>query len=337
MINRKLCIVACCLGFGFALVAQAQPSAGGPDDQSKALEALRQAEKGRLMSTNAVVPATPVAANPVPDTEAAQALEALRQAEKGQPVAAPAIPAPAAAVAPAAAGVPAGNPEEDARALDALRQAEKTPSNAPAAAPAPVATAPAVAPAVATPVVAAPSIPNSQEDTRALEALRQAEAAKNPTAGNIAVTAASEQARKQREADAAREEQAIAEAEAQARQKKVEEEKTLGGVNGHEDADTVAAKAALEQYEKNMPAPTAGADNATVALERQKAQEEVARRVEELQKQIKSQPAAVTAPAANGISESKEERLRELLRRYNADEITPLEYHTERAKIVVEP
>jgi len=99
----------------------------------------------------------------------------------------------------------------------------------------------------------------------------------------------------------------------------------------------VAAKAALEQYEKNMPAPTAGADNATVALERQKAQEEVARRVEELQKQIKSQPAAVTAPAANGISESKEERLRELLRRYNADEITPLEYHTERAKIVVEP
>ena len=31
------------------------------------------------------------------------------------------------------------------------------------------------------------------------------------------------------------------------------------------------------------------------------------------------------------------QRLAELLRRYQADEITPLEYHTERAKIIAEP
>jgi len=29
---------------------------------------------------------------------------------------------------------------------------------------------------------------------------------------------------------------------------------------------------------------------------------------------------------------TKEQKLADLLRRYNADEITPLEYHTERAK-----
>lgn len=42
--------------------------------------------------------------------------------------------------------------------------------------------------------------------------------------------------------------------------------------------------------------------------------------------------AKVTAPLAG----SKEERLAELLRRYRADAITPLEYHTQRAKILAE-
>jgi hypothetical protein len=84
---------------------------------------------------------------------------------------------------------------------------------------------------------------------------------------------------------------------------------------------------------------------AAAALERQKAQEEVARRVEILQNQVKAQPVGAAPPAAvppaaapaPDASQSKEQRLRELLRRYNADEITPLQYHTERAKIVAEP
>jgi hypothetical protein len=37
------------------------------------------------------------------------------------------------------------------------------------------------------------------------------------------------------------------------------------------------------------------------------------------------------------ISETKEERLQALLEKYKADQITPEEYHTERAKIIGEP
>ncbi|MEK7781347.1 MAG: hypothetical protein AAB370_07585 [Verrucomicrobiota bacterium] len=42
-----------------------------------------------------------------------------------------------------------------------------------------------------------------------------------------------------------------------------------------------------------------------------------------------------TAPSP--LSGSKQERLAELLRRYKADEVTPQEYHTQRAKIIAEP
>jgi len=48
--------------------------------------------------------------------------------------------------------------------------------------------------------------------------------------------------------------------------------------------------------------------------------------------------AAASAPAANSNALStKEQKLAELLRRYQADEITPYQYHLERAKIVAEP
>jgi hypothetical protein len=103
----------------------------------------------------------------------------------------------------------------------------------------------------------------------------------------------------------------------------------------------VAATAALEQFEKKGPSTPQDADRQAEisALRRQKAQEEVAVRVENLQKQIKSQPTPSVPPAAvaPGGPQSKEQRLADLLRRYSADEITPLEYHTERAKIIAEP
>jgi hypothetical protein len=44
----------------------------------------------------------------------------------------------------------------------------------------------------------------------------------------------------------------------------------------------------------------------------------------------------VTAPPLP-ISGSKEARLTELLRQYRADQITPEQYHKERAKILAEP
>jgi hypothetical protein len=38
-----------------------------------------------------------------------------------------------------------------------------------------------------------------------------------------------------------------------------------------------------------------------------------------------------------GFSAAKEQRLKELLDRYMADEVTPEQYHAERAKILREP
>jgi hypothetical protein len=39
----------------------------------------------------------------------------------------------------------------------------------------------------------------------------------------------------------------------------------------------------------------------------------------------------------SSLSASKETRLAELLQRYKADQITPQEYHTQRAAILAEP
>jgi hypothetical protein len=83
------------------------------------------------------------------------------------------------------------------------------------------------------------------------------------------------------------------------------------------------------------------------AATRQKAQQDVASRVSSLQTQAQVNPpvvapsgAALASPsvpsAAPGVS-AKEQKLADLLRRYQADEISPLEYHTERAKIIAEP
>ncbi|HEX3716412.1 MAG TPA: hypothetical protein VH595_00460 [Verrucomicrobiae bacterium] len=281
MINRKLCIMACCLGMGVAIATQAQPAAGTSDDQKAALDALRQAEKGQPATTNSApaptAPATATAATT--DAENAQALEALRRAEGGHaahgPVAPAPAPAPAPTPAPEQAQAPvqavAPNPADNANALEALRRAERG-QVAPAAEP---------------------------NNAQTIQAQKQAEAAQ----------AQAEAARSQQSRDAER----------------AAEEKAL--------ADKTAEEAAARQ---------SGNDNAaaSAALQRQKAQDEVAQRLEKLQGQIKSQPAPTPAstPTENtGIAASKEQRLADLLRRYRADEITPLEYHTERAKIIAEP
>jgi hypothetical protein len=59
---------------------------------------------------------------------------------------------------------------------------------------------------------------------------------------------------------------------------------------------------------------------------------------------MENEPAVVVQPVvkpiqtpALPISATKEERLRALLEKYKADQITPAEYHTERAKIIGEP
>jgi len=46
--------------------------------------------------------------------------------------------------------------------------------------------------------------------------------------------------------------------------------------------------------------------------------------------------APILAPPSN-LPAAKEARLAELLKKYKADEVTPQEYQTERAKILAEP
>jgi hypothetical protein len=53
---------------------------------------------------------------------------------------------------------------------------------------------------------------------------------------------------------------------------------------------------------------------------------------------MKPSPAlqALQAPAAP-VSQDKQQRLAELLRKYKADQLTPEQYHAERAKILESP
>ena len=286
MINRKLCVVVCCLGVGFAHVAQAQSSGG--DDQSKALEALRQAEKAPAKTkSKAVIAATPAPAPASSDADNAQALDALRQAEKGAPTAAQAnaAPAPAPAAAPVAAA-PA-SPEDEARALEALHSAEQSQPSKPTD-------------------TAAASKANKEAEKAAI---RQKKA--DDLAAAQAKKEAEEKASQQAAADqAAARQKAADDAAAQLKQaqaeKKAAERARLEAASHPvqaqysapsakpDDADTIAARAALEQFEMNGGATSENPErhSEVEALRRQHAQEEAAWRVEALQKQIKSQPAA---------------------------------------------
>ena len=102
--------------------------------------------------------------------------------------------------------------------------------------------------------------------------------------------------------------------------------------------DNGNAPVAAAAVEKAMAEAAANQNAAADAESRKKAQDDVARRVAALQAQASPNPAAAPAGApAPTEAATKEGKLADLLRRYQADEITPLEYHTERAKIVAEP
>jgi hypothetical protein len=109
--------------------------------------------------------------------------------------------------------------------------------------------------------------------------------------------------------------------------------------------DQAQALQALRQAE--VPAAGKAPESAGAAARRKKEQEAVALRIEKLQKEMNHPaagtltaapaPSAAPSPAVAPAATGKEQRLADLLRRYQADEITPLQYHTERAKIVAEP
>jgi hypothetical protein len=74
----------------------------------------------------------------------------------------------------------------------------------------------------------------------------------------------------------------------------------------------------------------------------QPAQKQKAARPALPKKQMQNAPApakaaATTPPANTNALSAKEQKLADLLRRYQADEITPYQYHMERARIVAEP
>ena len=167
---------------------------------------------------------------------------------------------------------------------------------------APTASAPAVAPVPAAP--AAPVSPENQD--KALEALHQTEAAQVVTDQ----AAQNEAAKRQREQD----------------ELKIKQEKE-------------AKKAAAVEQSRIAKArkDAAAAEQARIA----KAKKEAAQpREPKPEVQNAHRPAQVVLrppPANTNALSAKEQKLADLLRRYQADEITPYQYHLERARIIAEP
>jgi hypothetical protein len=231
---------------------------------------------------------------------AATPQKAARKKKKAAKETTPAVVQPAAAV-PVGAGIS----DDQSKALEALRQAEAQPI-VPDQAPAPAAPAVSSVPAAPT-ALAAPAVPAAPAVTVAPIAPTVTSAPITPT---VTATPAAPISEAQQE-------------------------------------DQTKALQALRQAEE-QPAPPAQMTPAQAKKEaaaRKKAQDEAARRVqrvERLQSEMKNAPAptqTVSNPPSvntNALS-SKEQKLADLLRRYQADEITPYEYHLERAKIVAEP
>jgi translation initiation factor IF-2 len=311
---RKLSILAFCVAASIGFAAQAQSAADSSDDQAKVLEALRQAEH-----------ATPVEQ---------PAKSKKKPAKKSKPIVAPVAP-----TAQQPIGLPASSSDEEARAWEALRKAEHG-----QAAPA-MATPVVTAPAVTTPAATAPAAPitapasSPDDESRALEALRQAE---KPQHQNVqpSQTEANQvqnvQTRKEEEAIKAQQE---ADAKLHAEQERNEAAARLKEAEEAKKAAAAQARAAKIQEEADAKLKK---EEEKKKLATDKAQEESARRADKLLQKEMNHPTAASAAAAptssaTPLTGTKEQRLSDLLRRYEADEITPLQYHTERAKIIAEP
>jgi FKBP-type peptidyl-prolyl cis-trans isomerase (trigger factor) len=97
----------------------------------------------------------------------------------------------------------------------------------------------------------------------------------------------------------------------------------------------------LQAQEITQPEPPSTAqaeENAIIA--RTEARKEAEQAADTQAKARQAQAAAGFKPLeapASPISASKEARLAELLTQYKADQITPEQYHTQRAKILAEP
>lgn len=322
MRTSKLSILACCLGVTGAtllatlVAAQDAPAASAPsspDDQTKALEALRKAEAGPIVpDVFATTPGSAVAA-PAPG------------ASDGSHIVAP---------EPGVTGTSTA-PTDEKRSLDALRAAESQPVTpdqniAPAANP-----------------FAPPNKLMTVHDKEAwlIQIQEQRKIAEEKALADKAASEAA--AQRQRQEDEAKIRDAIAAEKAandQARADLAAQEVAAKSQQAQDDLRIQQAieaeKTAAEQVRIAREEEAAAAERARIAKAQAEAAERarIARAQEEAARLKRQMEAAVVKPEeTTPPPSSKEAKLNDLLRRYQADEITPYEYHVQRAKIVAEP
>jgi 2-oxoglutarate dehydrogenase E2 component (dihydrolipoamide succinyltransferase) len=320
MSKSNLFILACCVSVSWAILAPAQTPGSMTYDQERALEALRQAEAAPV---NNQARADEAARKQAAKVQREQEKLRLKQEKAAKKAAhkkkaagetAPAVAPSAPVMAPAP--VNATLPEDQRAALEALRKAEAAPiipdqappaAPAAAAAPAPVAApAPAEAPAPVTapPVTPPPAVAPTSPVAPAPVVAPAPPVVSEPVPPSAPAAPAIPSGQ-----------QPALEALRQAESTPVTNAVT----------PPATAKQQREQDELKLKQQKE-AQKAAVAAARKKAKSEA-------KKETKIAPAPVTT---NALS-AKEQKLADLLRRYQADEITPYEYHLERAKIISEP
>lgn len=99
-------------------------------------------------------------------------------------------------------------------------------------------------------------------------------------------------------------------------------------------AQATARAVLLEKLSQPEPETIVKADNSAQAAARAALLDKLAQTPAPVTTPSASVVASTPAPVAPALPSSKEERLAELLAKYKADQITPLEYHTQRAEII---
>jgi flagellar biosynthesis GTPase FlhF len=142
-------------------------------------------------------------------------------------------------------------------------------------------------------------------------------------------TASKAELKKQAAADAkaAKEAEKKAKAEAEANRKAEQAEQVI--LKKHAEAQAKAAKEAEKKAQQ-----TASTQSETKKKSKQTTPEQANAKPKVEKKALAFKP--IEAPPLP-ISADKQQRLAELLRKYKVDELTPEQYHQERAKILAEP
>ncbi|PWU13592.1 MAG: hypothetical protein C5B50_18870 [Verrucomicrobia bacterium] len=315
------------------LMAQARPAAtplsdttpaSDPEAISKARQAMRE-KMGEL--TGQPVPPPPVA---TPPSHAEPPASAKAVPPPSHPSALPTTSSysqPRPAPSPQLNTVQGSDPEAIAKAREAMREKMSEMSGAPAS----MAATPPAAPARSVEPVAPPQTRNAPQFQTPANA---APSAAKPTKAELKQQAAAEaQARKEREQ--------AAKAEAAAR-KKADQERAAADAQARKSEQELARV----QAEEKRKADLAAKQPTDAQRKRETASVKPVNETPPPVQNFNEEPRREQPPAYKGglrpeapalpISQDKQHRLSELLRKYKADELTPEQYHQERAKILAE-